>query len=187
MSVLLIIFSYTKYIIFSIFLKIWYNVDMKKFTKKKLIFGLLFVVSIVPAVFIGVDYYQWLGVKKAVALGGYTNNFGGTFGAIQPGCVYTQGGCSCALCNDCGCVGYNQATIGVTQSVNMGMPNLCVHSSLVVKGTPIQAASGLGFIGGSFTGKCMAGTATLGTASYAVNNIEKMKKFIGDFYIATFK
>ncbi len=130
------------------------------------------------------DYYDWMKTKEAVAGGGFTNLYAGTLGAITMGCTYTQSGCTCSFCNDCGCNTYDQAIIVNGQEVNKGATNLCVSNTLQVKGTPLINASGKQFITGSMTGKCLTANAVMATPSMAATNFERFVKKTNEFYIA---
>ncbi|MDO8593255.1 MAG: hypothetical protein Q7R92_05890 [bacterium] len=147
-----------------------------------LFLGLLFYIGIG-----GLDYYKWVKTKNAIAGGGYTNLYAGTFGAVTPGCTYTQKGCTCDLCNDCGCNTYSQAMIIMGQEVNMGAINLCVNDSVQVKGAPLIASAGKQFMAGSLTGKCLTANAVLATPSMAASNFEKILALIDNYIIAGFK
>jgi hypothetical protein len=129
------------------------------------------------------EYHNWLETKQAIASGGFPNLYAGRFGAIIPSCVISSGSCTCPLCNDCGCVTYNQATIAEGQTVNKGAINLCVSDTVQVKGTPVITASGKQFIAGSLAGKCLTGNSVLATPGMAANNIEKIISGF-DFIIA---
>lgn len=155
--------------------------------KKKIILGILILCVLGVFAYAGkgaYEYNKWLNVKKAIATGGYTNLYAGTFGVITPACTYTQSGCTCSLCNDCGCNTYTQAMITMGQEVNKGAINLCVNESVQVKGTPIAASSGKQFMSGSLTGKCLMASAVLATPSMAASNFEKFLVFVDKYIIA---
>jgi hypothetical protein len=159
---------------------------MKKRSVLKIIFlvlflGLLFYVGIG-----GFDYYNWVQTKKAVAASGM-QLYAGTLGTITPSCTYSSSGCTCSLCNDCGCNTYSQTLITMGQEVNKGALNLCVSETVQVKGTPLMMASGKQFIAGSLTGKCLTANAILATPSLAASNFEKVLSFVDKYIIAGFK
>lgn len=154
---------------------------------KKIFLGVLVLCALAIFTYAGkgaYEYKEWLNIKKAVAGGGYTNLYAGTLGAVTPICTYTQSGCTCSLCNDCGCNTFSQAIITMGQAVNQGALNLCVHESVQVKGTPLIMSAGKQFMAGSMTGKCLMGTAVMATPSMAASNFEKVLSFIDNFIIA---
>lgn len=130
------------------------------------------------------DYFGWLKSKEAIADGGFTNLYAGTFGSITPGCTYTTAGCTCTFCNTCGCNTYDQALISVGQEVNKGAMYLCVSNALQVKGSPLIASANKQFMAGSITGQCLTPNAVLATPSLAANHFERLAKFIDNFIIA---
>ncbi len=158
------------------------EIRFKKIFLVVLIFGTLGIFAYIGKV--AYEYKEWLNIQKAVAGGGYTNLYAGTFGAITPSCTYTNTGCTCQLCNDCGCNTYSQAIITMGQPVNKGALNLCVNESVQVKGTPLIASAGKQFIAGSLTGKCLMASAVLATPSMAASNFEKVLSFFNNFIIA---
>lgn len=159
----------------------------KRISLKKVFFGILILCVLGVFAYAGkgaYEYKEWLNIKKAVAGGGYTNLYAGTLGAVTTGCTYTQSGCTCSLCNDCGCNTYSQATITMGQAVNQGALNLCVNESVQIKGAPLVMSAGKQFMAGSMTGKCLMGTAVMATPSIAASNFEKVLSSIERFIIA---
>lgn len=157
--------------------------------KKKNIFVIILIVFLLG--FLGYfskgayDYRDWLKTKQAIADGGFTNLYAGTFGEVTSGCTYSTSGCSCSYCSTC-CNTYDQAIISIGQTVNKGAQYLCVANSLQVKGTPLASSKGKQFMAGSLSGQCLTANAVLATPSMAANNFEKLISFIPDFIIAGF-
>ena len=161
---------------------------MLKNLKKKIIFFIL-ILLLLPLVYFGYgafEYNKWIDTKEAIATGGFTSLFAGTLGAVMAGCTYSESGCTCSLCNDCGCNTFTQATIANGQTVNKDI-NVCVSNSLQVKGMPVESSAGKQFIAGSFTGNCLTANAVMATPSMTASNFEKVKDAFNKYIIAGFK
>jgi len=164
---------------------------MRKINKKSLN---TFIVALLLAIFLFAsglsiyglhEYMGWLGVKRAIAVGGYAFTCGvPTKPIVTPGCAETQSGCTCTLCNAL-CVGSTQLQYTGQPVCGMGISYACVGPMARIMGDmPLISTQQLILAG---TSNLLSSpndiVATQSLAAYRTEKVLDMFRFI----IAGFK